>query len=247
LNVRSLIEARLCHRARARSQTVILKINYPLAKKIFAAIIFLALMKEYLQVSKVINWNHPTILQLAKQIAAEQPTSTAVAKACFEWVRDEIRHSSDYKMNPVTCRASDVLKYRTGYCFAKSHLLAALLRANGIPTGFCYQRLSVRDDGEPYSLHGYNAVYLPEVGWYRIDARGNHQDIDAQFVPPQEKLAYAIRLVGEVNFQNIFAEPLPIVVEALQSYSQWDEMLCNLPDISLESLEQYGLVELPSS
>ncbi len=201
----------------------------------------LFLMNSYLQVSDVIDWQHPTILQLAQQVASAYTSPTAKAKACFEWVRDRIQHSSDYKMNPVTWRASDVLKYGTGYCFAKSHLLAALLRAIAIPAGFCYQRLSVYDDGEPYSLHGYNAIYLPEFGWYRVDARGNRSDIDAQFAPPVEKLAYEIRLAGEANFQNIFAEPLPIVLEALQSCSQWDEMRRNLPDVPLESLEKYGL------
>ncbi|WP_338430147.1 transglutaminase domain-containing protein [Synechococcus elongatus] len=35
-----------------------------------------------------------------------------------------------------------MLEYRTGYCYAKSHLLVALLRACSIPAGFCYQRLS---------------------------------------------------------------------------------------------------------
>jgi transglutaminase-like putative cysteine protease len=206
-------------------------------------------MKEYLQVSEIIDWQHPTILQLAQQIASERSTPIAagrirygIAQACFEWVRDRIKHSVDYKMNPVTCRASDVLKYGTGYCYAKSHLLAALLRANGIPTGFCYQRLSVRDDGEPYSLHGYNAIYLPEIGWYRVDARGNRPDIDAQFTPPKEKLAFNIRLNGEANFQNIWDEPLHIVVEALQRCSEWDEMLRNLPDVPLASLEEFGLI-----
>lgn len=198
-------------------------------------------MEEYLQVSEIIDWQHPTILQLAKQIGSKYPTPVEIAKACFEWVRDEIRHSVDYKMNPVTCRASEVLQYKTGYCYAKSHLLAALLRANKLPTGFCYQRLSIYDDGEPYSLHGYNAVYLPEFGWYRMDARGNRQDIDAQFTPPEEKLAYGIRLAGEVDFQNILADPLPIVVEALQRHSKWDEMLNNLPDVSWESLGQDDL------
>ena len=80
-------------------------------------------------------------------------------------------------MNPVTCRASDVLKYRTGYCFAKSHLLAALLRANQIPAGLCYQRLTIDhppvqgsiDTNPPHTLHGLNAVLLPEFGWYRMD------------------------------------------------------------------------------
>jgi transglutaminase-like putative cysteine protease len=120
-------------------------------------------MESYLQASEIIDWQHPTILELAKKIATEHQTVEAIAKASFEWVRDEISHSYDYQMNPVTCRASDVLEYKTGYCYAKSHLLAALLRANAIPAGFCYQRLSVNDDGEPYSLHGFNAVYLPKL------------------------------------------------------------------------------------
>jgi len=66
-----------------------------------------------------------------------------------------------------------VLKYKTGYCYAKSHLLAALLRANNIPAGLCYQRLTIENDMLPYCLPALNAVYLPKYGWYRIDARGN--------------------------------------------------------------------------
>jgi transglutaminase-like putative cysteine protease len=119
-------------------------------------------MKEYLQTSETIDWHTPAILELAESIASEHQSQTAIAKACFEWVRDQIRHSVDYQMNPVTCCASEVLQYQTGYCFAKSHLLAALLRANSIPTGFCYQRLSIDDQGAPYSLHGFNAVYLSQ-------------------------------------------------------------------------------------
>ncbi len=199
-------------------------------------------MESYLQASEIIDWQHPTILELAKKVAASHETTEGIAKACFEWVRDEIKHSYDYQMNPVTCRASDVLKYRTGYCYAKSHLLAALLRANTIPSGFCYQRLSVHDDGEPYSLHGFNAVYLPKVGWYRIDARGNRKDVNAQFTPPKEQLAFRIQFPEEADLTNIFSEPLPVIVEVLQAYNTWDDMLRSLPDVPLESLERYGLV-----
>ena len=53
------------------------------------------------------------------------------ARACFEFVRDQIKHSRDYEMDPTTWKASDVLLHGTGYCYAKSHLLAAMLRANG--------------------------------------------------------------------------------------------------------------------
>lgn len=149
-------------------------------------------IKTYLAATDIIDRDHPAILALAQQIASQYHTSEAIAQFSFEWVRDEIRHSYDYQMNPVTCRASDVLKHKTGYCFAKSHLLAALLRANNIPAGFCYQRLSFDDKGAPYTLHGFNALYLPKVGWYRVDARGNRENINAQFTPPQEQLAFKI-------------------------------------------------------
>ncbi len=198
-------------------------------------------MEEYLQVNEIIDWQQPKILELAQQIAAGNKTSITIAKACFEWVRDQIHHSVDYQQNPLTCRASEVLQYKTGYCYAKSHLLAALLRANQIPAGFCYQRLSVDDIGAPYSLHGFNAVYLPVTGWYRVDSRGNKAGINAQFTPPQEQLAFKVQLPEEADFPAILAEPLPIVVEALRSQNTWDDMLQSLPDVSLESAKSYGL------
>ena len=34
-------------------------------------------------------------------------------------------------------------------------------------------RRSIDDVGPPYCLHGLNAVFLPEHGWYRVDPRGN--------------------------------------------------------------------------
>jgi transglutaminase-like putative cysteine protease len=200
------------------------------------------LMEEYLKASEVIDWQHPEVIDRAQQIAVGIETPEAIAKACFEWVRDEIYHSFDYQMNPVTCRASDVLQHKTGYCFAKSHLLAALLRANQIPAGFCYQRLSIDDQGAPYSLHGFNAIYLPEIGWYRVDVRGNKAGVNAQFTPPQEQLAFKIQFPEEADFPIIVAEPLQIVVEGLRSQTTWDDMLHNLPDISLESAKDYGLL-----
>jgi transglutaminase-like putative cysteine protease len=120
-------------------------------------------------------------------------------------------------------------------------LLAALLRANQIPTGFCYQRLRTEEQGAQYSLHGFNAIYLPETGWYRVDARGNREGVDAQFLPPQERLAFEIQLPEEVDFRAILPEPLKLVVEALQSQTTWDEMLRHLPDISAEVAKNYGL------
>jgi transglutaminase-like putative cysteine protease len=188
-------------------------------------------VQPFLASTKIINWEHADILSLARSLAEGGDSVEVVAKRCFEWVRDEIKHSRDYQLQVVTCVASDVLLVGGGYCYAKSHLLAALLRANGIPAGLCYQRLSRDDNGPPFCLHGLNAVHLPGVGWYRIDARGNRAGINAQFVPPVEQLAFPIRLPGEADFPEIWAEPLPVVVDALQSHSTADALWTHLPDV----------------
>ena len=109
-------------------------------------------MQAYLASSQYIDWQHPHILVQAQALAARRTTAEAIAKACFEFVRDHIKHSWDYRLNPVTCKASEVLQHGTGYCYAKSHLLAALLRTNGIPAGLCYQRLTITDQ-PPFCLH----------------------------------------------------------------------------------------------
>jgi transglutaminase-like putative cysteine protease len=190
-------------------------------------------MHRYLAASTYIDFDTPEVRAAARRLAGGAASEADVVRACFEFVRDEIRHSVDYKLNPVTCKASDVLRHKTGYCYAKSHLLAALLRANGIPAGLCYQRLSVGDSDAPYCLHGLNAVYLKDFGWYRIDARGNKPGVDARFEPPVERLAFAIRMREERMLPEVWAEPLPVVVDALECYDTWDQVLANLPDVML--------------
>lgn len=187
-------------------------------------------MKKYLVASENIDCDHPEIIALAKKLAANKQGDVEVAKNCFEWVRDEIKHSWDFKLDLVTCKASDVLKYGTGYCYAKSHLLAALLRANNIPAGLCYQRLSINDDGAPYSLHGLNAVYLKDFGWYRVDARGNKKGVDAQFLPPYEQLAFPINEKNEIDFPEILAKPNATVVGVLTKFQSITDVFDNLPD-----------------
>ena len=180
-----------------------------------------ATQAKYLQASTYINFNQPQVAEKAQQLSEGLTQPQYIIRACFEFVRDEIKHSSDYQLNPVTLKASDVLKHGTGFCYAKSHLLAALLRANGIPTGLCYQRLTIDNDAPPFCLHGLNAVYLEKSGWYRLDARGNKKGIDAQFCPPNEKLAFPIVIEGEADLPEVWSEPMKEVVQALQNHQTY--------------------------
>jgi len=184
-------------------------------------------MNAYLECTQIIDWQHPSIINLARDLAATTPEVTA--KNCFEWVRDEIKHSGDFQLIPITCTASNVLEARTGFCYAKSHLLAALLRANSIPAGLCYQRLSIGNG--KFCLHGLNAVHLPDIGWYRIDARGNKPSVNAQFDLPHERLAFLVELDGEMDLPNIYSAPLPQIVTALTTFRTVEDLSNNLPDV----------------
>ena len=190
-------------------------------------------MEKYLVSTSIIDWDTPSVSEKASELAKGLDNPADIAKACFVFVRDEIRHSADFQLNPVTCNASEVLEHKTGYCFAKSHLLAALLRANRIPAGICYQRLTLMHNRPPFILHALNAVHLPSLGWYRIDARGNKPGIDAQFTPPVEALAFKVAIKGEADLPEIWPEPLPQVVQVLRSSRDFQEVINNLPDIEV--------------
>jgi transglutaminase-like putative cysteine protease len=188
-------------------------------------------LQRFLAPGEFVDCGHRTIVAKAAELAKDAAGEVQVAKRCFEFVRDHIQHSLDFRRNPVTCKASDVLLHGTGYCYAKSHLLAALLRANGIPAGLCYQRLLVDSQGSRLSLHGLNAIYLRDYGWYRVDPRGNKPGVDAQFDPPVERLAFAVAGPGEANLPLVYPEPISVVVKALTDCTTYDQVFHNLPDV----------------
>ena len=65
--------------------------------------------------------------------------------------------------------------------------------------------------------------------------------MQAEFTPPQERLAFRPMLAGEADFDEVFPEPLPIVVAALKRHEKWDELLEDLPDIPPERFAECGL------
>lgn len=76
-------------------------------------------------------------------------------------------------------------------------------------------------------------MYLETHGWYRIDARGNKAGVSAHFRPPIECLAFPIVSDGEADLPDIWAEPLPPVLEVLLTKRTYQEVADNLPDIQL--------------
>lgn len=189
-------------------------------------------LNEYLVSDAIIDWQTPAVRQKALELAGALPDEVSKARCLYEWVRDSISHSNDAGLQIVTCTASEVLQHGTGICFAKSHLLAALLRAVSIPAGFCYQvlRLDPPTDNEPV-LHGFNAIYLASLDrWIRVDARGNTNGINAQFSLKKEQLAFAMDpAADEFIYEAIFAAPVDSVVNRLKMYTTRSELWLDLP------------------
>jgi transglutaminase-like putative cysteine protease len=178
-------------------------------------------LSRFLEATPVIDADAPAIAAFVDaRLRGLDPV--AAAEAVFLFVRDEVRHSWDAGGRRVTCVASDVLRHREGLCYAKSHLAAALLRRAGVPAGFCYQRLTLRDEDASagHAVHGLNTVYLAPLGrWIRFDARGNRRGVDARFSLDEECLAFPIRPeLGEVDYLRNEPDPHPRVLAALATH-----------------------------
>ncbi|MBD3317605.1 MAG: transglutaminase [Chitinivibrionales bacterium] len=189
---------------------------------------------KYLSETEIIDYNHPAVQAFVAEYFDTEKSKQEIVRQAYEFVRDEIQHSWDIQSPRVTCTASEVLEYREGICYAKANLLAALLRSRTIPTGFCYQKLTLRDTPESeYVIHALNAVYLEDLNrWIRLDARGNNESVDAHFSLDEERLAFPIRAEsGEVDYPTIYANPNAMTIAVLRLSSNCLDMYSNgLPD-----------------
>ncbi|MEU8845092.1 transglutaminase domain-containing protein [Streptomyces sp. NPDC048564] len=162
-----------------------------------------------LAADEVIDHHDAVVRETAARLARGAADSYEYAREAFEFVRDVIPHSQDSGDPRVTWRASDVLVQGTGICYAKAHALAALLRAEDIPTALCYQKFEV--------VHGLVAVRF-NGAWHRQDPRGNKPGVDAQFSLDGERLAFAPDPASnEMDYPVLYAAPHPAVLDALEA------------------------------
>jgi transglutaminase-like putative cysteine protease len=186
-------------------------------------------LSAYLAADEAVDHHHPRVRETAARLAAEAADSYAYARAAFEFVRDTVPHSADAGDPRVTWRASDVLALRTGICHAKAHALAALLRAEDIPTALCYQRLAY-DGAGGHCVHGLVAVRF-HGAWHRQDCRGNTAGIDAQFSLDGERLAWVPQEgAGEADYPGLYAAPHPAVLRVLKESRDRPQLWDALPD-----------------
>lgn len=190
-------------------------------------------ISNYLLASKYVDFDKKNIQDKVKELFGRGIDEVETARIAFEYVRDEFPHSWDIQSERVTRTASEVLVHKEGVCYSKSMLLAALLRCQGIPTGFCYQRVSLGDiPGTRYAIHALNAVFLSSINkWIRLDTHRIINGVRPQFSIDKEQLAFPIRAeYDEIDYPTIYTNHLEIITQTLENNTNCIEMIeCKLP------------------
>lgn len=187
-------------------------------------------VNDYLECSDIIDHNHPLVQDAAEQLTYGLKDNLSKARAIYDFVKNQIFHSFKINATSVTKKASEVLDKGHGTSYAKAHLLAALMRASDIPAGFCYQ-LRYDEETEQIAVHGFNSVYIKELGkWIRLDASCHLDDDEWHFDPSHESPELTIdKSIGEHDDFTVYLTPSKRVVKALSTSETLDELRDRLP------------------
>jgi len=127
-------------------------------------------MERYLDSTWYLDHDHPDVAALARSTCLGCETDVDRAVRLFEAVRDGIRYTVKVDLaDPAAYRASATLARKDGFCVPKSILLAAVLRAVGVPSRLHFADLRNRlvpDDlkammrTDVFVFHGYVEAFL---------------------------------------------------------------------------------------
>lgn len=194
-------------------------------------------LSDYLAETPQVDYSAPRVRKKTVELFAACSSEPEIIRAAFVFVRDSIRHSFDSGGGHVPRKASEVLRYGEGVSYAKTLLLAALLRGVNIPAGFCYQKLAFTDNpADGLFLYALNAVFMTAPGaWTRLDARGGVRGRNAEFYvddPCREQVVMTVRPeLGEEEYPLILARPLPVTMTVLEKYQDCAALKAHLPHV----------------
>ncbi|MGI6083886.1 MAG: transglutaminase-like domain-containing protein [Acetivibrionales bacterium] len=185
---------------------------------------------DYLENSDIIDSDHPLVAQIAEQLTNGHKDNLSKARVIYKFTRDHIFNSFDINATSVTITASEVLDKGHGVCFARAHLLAALMRASGIPAGFCYQ-IRYYNDLERLVAHGFNGVYIQELdNWVRIDASMHVDADDWNFDPFKDSTVRSVQEdIGESDDYIVYHSPSKKLLKAMYVSDTLEEFINLIP------------------
>ncbi len=133
--------------------------------------------EEYLIPTEFIESDSPAIQAFAQQAVADATTPRKKAVRLYYAVRDGIYYDP-YRIEPSrnSFKASNILRQGYGYCVAKAVVMAAVLRAQGIPCKLHFadvrnhlttERLKKMMQTDTFYYHGYNDIWLTDR-WVKV-------------------------------------------------------------------------------
>ena len=183
---------------------------------------------DYLTPTEFMDFEHPRVADfVARAIDGEEdPLNQAVR--LFYAVRDEIRYDAfAIRMEPEVFRASRVLEKGRAFCIPKAVLLAAGLRACGIPTAigtsdvvnhFTTPKMeAAMGECDVFIHHGYAVMYL-ENRWVKAAPAFNASLCERFGVRPTEFNGQEHALLQEYDAQRNLA------MEYLKDHGFWSDL-----------------------
>jgi hypothetical protein len=151
-------------------------------------------LDAYLEAGPFVQSDNPKIKALADQIVGLERDHAKKARAIFDWVY----RSLEKRATVSVPNALDTLRMRAGDCNEHAMLLAALLRAAGIPAKICVGLVFTR--GRFY-YHAWNEVYLDK--WITADALMGQMPADVTHIRFVEgaldRQTEMLRVIGQVK------------------------------------------------
>lgn len=122
-------------------------------------------LAQYLQPSENIESDDPALSKKARELAAGATNCVQVLERLAKWAYDEIPY-----VIPGGGSAKRTFALREGECGGHSRVLAAMLRANGIPARTPMGGMYVPLYGGSFGQHMWTEVWLgDEIGWLPVD------------------------------------------------------------------------------
>lgn len=111
------------------------------------------------------------VVQFSYTLTENASTDLEVVQQVYYWVENNITYDID-KANTLTSSTGYVpdpdaiLASKTGICYDYAAVVAAMLRANGIPCQLIMGNVQAGENGTVY--HAWNMIYLKEKGWIAV-------------------------------------------------------------------------------
>jgi hypothetical protein len=130
-----------------------------------------AQLAEYISPTEFIESDDPGIVEKARELTEGSADAWEATRRLSEWVSTEITYAI-----PGGGSAKGVYELHAGECGGHSVLLAAFCRSVGIPARMVWGITYVPKQGGMFGQHGWNEIYMGDVGWVPVDATGPEID-----------------------------------------------------------------------